>query len=65
MSNITIEVKNAAPIKAMISNEDRFSIKNALLSKTLFISFTDAETSDEWIIRTDEIVIVNMMGGIK
>lgn len=65
MNNMVIELTSAKPIQAMISDEDRFSIKNALVSKAIFISFTDTKSREEWIIRTDDIVTVNIASGDK
>lgn len=65
MNNIIIELSSAKPINAIISDDDRFSIKNAMVSKAVFISFTDTKSKEEWIIRTDDIVTVNIASGDK
>lgn len=63
MSNLIIELTNAKPVTAAVSDEDKFNIKNALMTKTPFISFTDIKSDSEWTIRADDIITVNITGG--
>lgn len=63
MNTITIELTNVKPITATISDDDVFSINNALLTKVPFLTFADSKTGDKWTVRTDYIITVNVAGG--